>query len=273
MSPGVLWVLGTLSPGMAVLVTAPPQGHYCGVLHTISGVDVGVRLEIEDGHADVTAEAFGMDTTCRGVRISFDPETGALDHRQPGRRSCIEEELANYNQDASLVRASKDPGSDAILVALPGERRARLTPESCAAGRPRASRRLEGAMTAFKPGNYCGTVRTEDQADVGVRFKIISESRVEITARVFGLDLFCEESYRMDASTGEMAYENVKVANSCVRKQFRNFNQDPDGVSVNRVAEPDVLRLHTSMGTTVLVPAKCTTEMDTRRLATSPVLL
>uniref|UniRef100_A0A7S1WUV4 Uncharacterized protein n=1 Tax=Alexandrium catenella TaxID=2925 RepID=A0A7S1WUV4_ALECA len=128
------------------------------------------------------------------------------------------------------------------------------------------------AFVAPPSGEYCGIVHAKDQTDVGVRFKIASKSDAEISVKVFGLDLYCKEKYRLDPATGELTYERLHDPNSCVRDEFRNFDQDPELVKVLRVPGPDVLRLRTSSGTTILAPDACSNMEETRRrLESGPV--
>lgn len=114
-------------------------------------------------------------------------------------------------------------------------------------------------------GPYCGVVHTASGVDVVLRLEVV-DARVDVTAKVFGLDIYCEDTYRMDAATGVMTYDSLGKAESCIRKQFATFNQDPDNVSVTRATHPDVLRLRTVTGTTVLTAGKCSTAVETRRL-------
>jgi len=69
----------------------------------------------------------------------------------------------------------------------------------------------------------------------------------------------------MDPATGVMTYDRLHTTESCVQKQFKNFDQDPTLVKVIRVTDPDTLRLHTTSGTTILAHAECNNMEETRR--------
>mmetsp|Transcript_13740 Transcript_13740/g.31117 ORF Transcript_13740/g.31117 Transcript_13740/m.31117 type:complete len:276 (-) Transcript_13740:102-929(-) len=257
--------------GEAVLIMEPPSGPYCGFVRMASGADAAIRLDFAESSADMAVEVQGMKFACKGWHFTVDATTGEVEYKQPDKQSCIEKAFANYSQDNDLVRMVKDLGSDSITIDTRGGRKGLLTSSACPVAGRLPARRLEAAPVKFKPGTYCGTVHTEDETDVEVKFAIVSESVAEITAQVFGLDIFCKEGYKMDPSSGTMMYGNLHKKGSCVQKEFKNFNQDPTGVTVKRVADPDLLKLHTASGATELTAEKCRAA-DTRRLSGSLIL-